>query len=61
MEIVLKHFMKNNGEEFILIIIETNKGYKFGGFTSIGFDSSGFELNDDNAFLFSIDKKRYMK
>jgi hypothetical protein len=49
---------KCDGEDFILIIIETNKGYKFGGFTSIGFDSSGFELNDDNAFLFSIDKKK---
>ena len=49
---------KCDGEDFILIIIETNKGYKFGGFTSIGFDSSGFELNDDNAFLFSINKKK---
>jgi len=49
---------KCDGEDYILIIIETNKGYKFGGFTSIGFDSSGFELNDDNAFLFSIDKKK---
>ena len=49
---------KCDGEDYILIIIETNKGNKFGGFTSIGFDSSGFELNDDNAFLFSIDKKK---
>jgi len=49
---------KCDGEDFILIIIETSKGYKFGGFTSIGFDSSGFELNDDNAFLFSLDKKK---
>ena len=49
---------KCDGEDYILIIIETNKGHKFGGFTSIGFDSSGFELNDDNAFLFSIDKKK---
>ncbi len=47
-----------DGEENILIIIETNKGLKFGGFTSVGFDSSGFELRDDKAFLFSIDKKK---
>ena len=49
---------KCDGENFILLIIETTKGYKFGGFTSIGFDSSGFELYDDNAFLFSIDKNK---
>ena len=49
---------KCDGEDYILILIETNKGHKFGGFTSIGFDSSGFELNDDNAFLFSIDRKK---
>jgi len=49
---------KCDGEDFILVIIKTKKGYKFGGFTSIGFDCSGFELNDDNAFLFSIDKKK---
>ena len=49
---------KCDGENFILLIIETTKGYKFGGFTSIGFDSSGFELNDNYAFLFSIDKQK---
>ena len=55
----IKNFHSNcDGEENILIIIETNKGLKFGGFTSVGFDSSGFELRDDKAFLFSIDKKK---
>ena len=49
---------KCDGEDFILVMIKTKKGHKFGGFTSIGFDCSGFELNDDNAFLFSIDKKK---
>lgn len=55
----IKNFHSNcDGEENILIIIETIKGLKFGGFTSVGFDSSGFELRDDKAFLFSIDKKK---
>lgn len=55
----IKNFHSNcDGEENILIIIETNKGYKFGGFTSIGFDSSGYELRDDKAFLFSIDRQK---
>ena len=55
----IKNFHSNcDGEENVLIIIETKKGYKFGGFTSIGFDSSGYELRDNNAFLFSIDKQK---
>ena len=55
----IKNFHSNcDGEENILIIIETNKGYKFGGFTSVGFDSSGCELRDDKAFLFSIDYQK---
>lgn len=55
----VKTFHSNcDGEENTLIIIETTKGLKFGGFTSIGFDNTGYELRDDNAFLFSIDKQK---
>ena len=55
----VKTFHSNcDGEENTLIIIETTKGLKFGGFTSVGFDNSGYELRDDNAFLFSIDKQK---
>jgi hypothetical protein len=55
----IKNFHSNcDGEENIIIIIETVKGLKFGGFTSVGFDSSGYELRDDNAFLFSIDRQK---
>ena len=55
----IKNFHSNcDGEENILIIIETVKGLKFGGFTTVGFDSSGYELRDDNAFLFSVDKQK---
>ena len=55
----VKTFHSNcDGEENTLIIIETTKGLKFGGFTSVGFDNTGYELRDDNAFLFSIDKQK---
>ncbi len=55
----IKKFHYNcDGEENVLIVIETVEGLKFGGFTSIGFDSSGYELRDNKAFLFSIDKQK---
>ena len=55
----IKFFHSNcDGEENVLIIIETINGLKFGGFTSIGFDSSGYEIKDNNAFLFSINKQK---
>ena len=55
----VKTFHSNcDGEENTLIIIETTKGLKFGGFTSVGFDNTGYELRDDNAFLFSIDRQK---
>ena len=55
----VKTFHSNcDGEENTLIIIETTKGLKFGGFTSVGFDNTGYELRDDNAFLFSVDRQK---
>jgi hypothetical protein len=55
----VKKFHYNcDGEENVLIIIETLEGLKFGGFTSVGFDGNGYELRDDKAFLFSIDKQK---
>ena len=42
-------------EKNILLFILTNKKYIFGGYTSVGFDSSGNAKNDDQAFLFSVD------
>ena len=42
----------------VIVIILTNKGRKFGGFTSKGFDSSGLAKKDNEAFLFSIDRKK---
>lgn len=50
--------LKCDSEENVLILIETINGLIFGGYTSVGFDSSGHELRDDNAFLFSVDKQQ---
>ena len=42
----------------VLVLYYTVEGVKFGGYTEIGFDSSGIYKNDLNSFLFSIDKKK---
>jgi hypothetical protein len=47
---------KIDGKENVLLFVETKKGRKFGGYTKIGFDSSGNLKNDEEAFLFSFDK-----
>ena len=47
---------KIDGKKNILLFVETTKGKKFGGYSNIGFDSSGQFKNDDEAFLFSFDK-----
>jgi hypothetical protein len=49
---------KIDGKSNILIIVQTVKGLKFGGYTQIGFDSSGSSKQDAQAFLFSIDKNK---
>ena len=37
-----------------LILIETDRGYKFGGFTSLNWDKSNKEKSDDWTFIFSL-------
>ena len=49
---------KIDGKTNILMIVQTIKGLKFGGYTQIGFDSSNQSKQDANAFLFSIDKNK---
>ena len=46
---------KCDNQQNILLFILTNKNYIFGGYTSVGFDSSGNAKNDQQAFLFSVD------
>ena len=41
----------------VLIIIKTKKDIRFGGYSEIGFNDKGAQLNDRNAFVFSLDKK----
>lgn len=54
-EIFHKQF---DGKKNILVFIETTEGVRFGGFTSIGFNSFSGSTLDNKAFLFSIDKKK---
>ena len=47
-----------DGRKNILVFIETTEGVKFGGYTSIGFNSNSGETKDNCAFIFSVDKKK---
>jgi len=49
---------KIDGKTEILMIVETTKGSKFGGYTQLGFDSSGKQKKDPQSFLFSFDKNK---
>ena len=40
-----------------LSLIRNTKGFRCGGFTTQNWSSSGSYINDDNAFLFSLDYK----
>ena len=42
----------------VLVLYHTIKGVRFGGYTEIGFDSSGEYRDDLNSFLFSISKRK---
>ena len=47
-----------DGKGASITFIKTNDGYRFGGFTSISWDSSSsYKSNDSTAFLFSVDKQ----
>ena len=53
-------FCDNKGK--IILLIETNNNFKFGGYTPLDFDESGQGKNDNNSFLFSItNNKKYTK
>ena len=56
-----KTFMdKCNGKCPTLAVIKTTNGYVFGGYTTQMWRDGGF-VKDNNAFVFSIDKKRKYK
>ena len=41
-----------------LILVETNKGKRFGGFTSCSWKGDCIDKKDENAFIFSLDKMK---
>ena len=42
----------------ILVLLETTKNRKFGGFCSIGYKSAGGNQKDNSAFIYSLDKMK---
>ena len=42
----------------LLLILETQEGYRFGGFTKIGFYSHNEDVIDNDLFLFSLDEMK---
>ena len=51
---------KVKGKSPILILIKTKTGYKFGGYTTVEWDMTGYYTykKDENAFIFSINNKQ---
>ena len=47
-----------DGKENVLVLIKTTDNTRFGGFTSVGFNSNSGCTKDDKAFLFSLDKNK---
>ena len=47
-----------DGKENVLVLIKTADNTRFGGFTSVGFNSTSKYTKDDKAFIFSIDKNK---
>lgn len=50
-----------DGEPNVIVVIESNKGNRFGGFTTIGFNSDNEVKKDYHAFLFSFDLMKIYK
>ena len=46
-----------DGTTNVIVLIKTKDGKKFGGYTSVGFNSFNRSCYDDTAFIFSIDKR----
>ena len=57
MEIVHINFMKNVMEK-VITLVKTDKGFRFGGYTSTSWNSIASCQKDSTAFLFSLNKKQ---
>ena len=49
---------KCDGHQMTLVLVETTKGVRFGGFTTKTWDGHCIKKIDNDAFVFSLDKKR---
>ena len=49
---------KCDGKKNVILFVETIEGIKFGGYTSVGFNSNSKYTKDNKAFIFSLDKKK---
>ena len=47
-----------DGKKNVMVLIRTSKNVRFGGYTSVGFDSFSNYKCDNNAFVFSLDKQK---
>ena len=50
-----------DGEPNVIVVLETKKGKRFGGFTTIGFNSDNGTMKDLYSFLFSFDLMKIYK
>ena len=50
-----------DGEPNVIVVLETNRGKRFGGFTTIGFNSDNGTMKDLYSFLFSFDLMKIYK
>ena len=48
---------KCDGADNTLVLIESTNGKRFGGFTSCSWEGNSIEKKDEDAFVFSLDKK----
>ncbi len=48
-----------DGRKNVIVFVETTKNRRFGGFTSLGYDSNSGNKIDNSAFIFSLDKLKY--
>ena len=49
---------KCDGKPNVILFVETTEGIKFGGYSSVGFNSNSDYTKDNKAFIFSLDKKK---
>ena len=49
---------KCDGVEMSLVIIETDKGVRFGGFTTKSWEGNCVQKIDNDSFVFSVDRKK---